>query len=74
MNSTNNLQEFLSACRAVLAKFFDTFPDEAFQSITLQCLEKVQAEGHRRDGNPGGWAAALASMPAHPDKRCSHFK
>jgi len=62
MSSSNDVQEFSefsSACRGMLARFFHSFPDEAFQSAALQSLERALTQGHHFDGKPGGWAGGL---------------
>jgi hypothetical protein len=58
MNSTNT-HEFSLACRGMLAKFFDRFPDEAFQSVACQSLEAFLTQRHHREGKPGGWTGGL---------------
>jgi hypothetical protein len=59
MSTTDNTQEFYSACRGMLAKFFDSFPDEAFRSIACQSLETFLAQCQHREGKPGGWTGGL---------------
>lgn len=59
MSATDNTQEFSSACREMLAKFFDSFPDDAFQSVALQSLETFLTQCQHPDGKPGGWAGGL---------------
>lgn len=53
-----NTQEFSSACRGLVTKFFDRFPDERFQSVASQLLEAFLGQ-RRCDGKPGGWAGGL---------------
>jgi len=57
--SVNNVQDFPSACRGLLARFFDKFPDEAFQSVARQSLEAFLMRCRDREDKPGGWAGGL---------------
>ena len=58
-SSTNDTDDRFAACRGMLARFFERFPDDSLQSITLGSLEKLLSQHDCCDGKPGGWAGGL---------------